>query len=230
MKSYQKKILLLLAILCAAGVIWHFKLYSYLTFENLKLYKEQIAASIQGNYIPAVLGFIGMYIVVVAFSLPGAGVMSLACGFFFGMTGVLYVNIGATTGALLAFLAARYLLGNWIQEKYGEKMSAFNRELKENGKNYLLTLRLIPVFPFWLINLLSGLTGISFITFLWTTALGIIPGSIVYIYFGTQLSTINSPGDVFSWQILSALAALGALALVPVLIQKVKKSKGGEVS
>lgn len=228
MKANYKKLILVATIVGVILMIELFNIDSYLTFENLKMYKEQLLNFVGSNYLVSVVGFIAVYILVVAFSLPGAAVLSLACGFFFGMTGVLYVNIGATFGAVLAFLAARYIIGNWIQGKYGKKMDAFNRDLEQNGKNYLLTLRLVPVFPFFLINLLAGLTGISLFTFFWTTALGIVPGSIVYVYAGTQLSTINSMGDIISWQMLSAFALLGLLSLVPVLIQKIKSRKEGK--
>lgn len=228
MKANYKKLILVATIVGVILMIKLFNIDSYLTFENLKMYKEQLLNFVGSNYLVSVVGFIAVYILVVAFSFPGAAVLSLACGFFFGMTGVLYVNIGATFGAVLAFLAARYIIGNWIQGKYGKKMDAFNRDLEQNGKNYLLTLRLVPVFPFFLINLLAGLTGISLFTFFWTTALGIVPGSIVYVYAGTQLSTINSMGDIISWQMLSAFALLGLLSLVPVLIQKIKSRKEGK--
>jgi len=228
MKANYKKIVLVAVIVAVIFMVKLFNLDSYLTFENLKLYKEQLLNFVSSNYLVSVVGFIAVYILVVAFSLPGAAVLSLACGFFFGITGVLYVNLGATFGAVLAFLAARYIIGNWIQGKYGEKMDSFNRDLEQNGKNYLLSLRLVPVFPFFLINLLAGLTGISLFTFFWTTALGIIPGSIVYVYAGTQLSTINSMGDIISWQMLSAFALLGLLSMVPVFIQKNKSRKEGK--
>ena len=113
-------------------------------------------------------------------------------GFFFGgisglsgvALGTLYVNVGATVGAFLVFLAARFFLGDMVHEKYGPKLEKFNRELDENGKNYLLTMRFIPIFPFWMINLLAGVAKVSPVTFLWTTSLGIIPGSAVYNYVG----------------------------------------------
>jgi len=228
MKAIYKKIILLTIIVVVIFLVKFLNLDSYLTFENLKLYKEQMLHYVNSNYLVSAVGFIAVYILVVAFSLPGAAVLSLACGFFFGMTGVVYVNLGATFGAVLAFFAARYIIGNWIQGKYGDRMESFNKDLEQNGKNYLLTLRLVPVFPFFLINLLAGLTGISLFTFFWTTAVGIIPGSVVFVYAGTQLSTVNSMGDIISWQMLSAFALLGLLSLIPVFIQKIKIRKEGK--
>ncbi len=227
MKANYKKIILLTIIVVVIFLVKFFNLDSYITFENLKLYKEKMLYYVNNNYLASAAGFIVVYIIFVAFSLPGSAVLSLACGFFFGMTGVLYVNLGATSGAVLAFLAARYIIGNWIQGRYGDRMNSFNRDLEQNGKNYLLTLRLVPVFPFFLINLLAGLTGISLFTFFWTTAIGIIPGSLVFVYAGTRLSTINSMGDIISWQMLSAFALLGLLSLVPVFIKKIKRTREG---
>ncbi len=227
MKTYQKRIILALIIIAAITVIKYFNLDTYLTFENLKNYKGQLLEHVKNNYFPAVLLFILIYIVVIAFQIPGAAVLSLSGGFLFGMAGVLYVNLGATGGAVLAFLAARFIIGDWIQARYGDKMESFNRELEKNGRNYLLTLRLIPVFPFFLINLLAGLTGISLMTFFWITAVGIIPGSVVYVYAGTQLGSINTMSDIISWQMLSALVLLGLLAVIPVVIQKFKKKSTG---
>ncbi|MCP4134628.1 MAG: TVP38/TMEM64 family protein [bacterium] len=224
-KEYIKKGILLLIIIGVIVAVKVFDLDDYLTFENLKKYKEQLSVFIESNYLLAVVAFIGVYVVVTAFSIPGAAVLSLACGFLFGMWGVLYVNAGATTGAILAFLAARYLLGDSIQEKYSEKLAKFNGDLKKNGPNYFLTLRFIPIFPFFLINLLGGLTNIPLRTFAWTTAVGIIPGSFVYVYAGTQLGTINSMGDIMTWQMILVFVFFGILAIVPVVWKKIQAKK-----
>ena len=122
---------------------------------------------------------------------------------------MLYVNIGATCGAVLAFLSARYLLGSRLQESYGAQLAKFNGEMERNGVRYLLTLRLIPVFPFFLVNFLSGLTRVHLSTFTWTTAAGIIPGTVVFAYAGHQLETVHSVGDIFTGKVLSAFLLLG---------------------
>ena len=177
------------------------------------------------NYILSVLMFICLYILMVALSIPGATLLTLSAGFLFGFIGILYVNMAATIGAAAAFVAARYLLGEWVQRRYADRLAAFNREIDENGYNYLLTLRFIPLFPFFLINIFAGFTRIPLVVFVWTTSVGIIPGSFVYIFAGTQLGSIRSLADVISWKILLAFVLLGAFAVMPVIIKKARSRK-----
>ncbi|MBP1731190.1 MAG: associated Golgi protein-related protein [Deltaproteobacteria bacterium] len=157
MKKYKKQITLLLIVI---GVILLLRISgvgSYLTVENLKANKELLQHFIDARYLLAVVTYIFVYILIVTFSLPGATVLTLAGGFLFHLfPGIIYVNVAATVGATLGFLFARYILGNKVQEKYASQLERFNRELDENGHLYLLTLRLIPAFPFFLINLLAG--------------------------------------------------------------------------
>jgi uncharacterized membrane protein YdjX (TVP38/TMEM64 family) len=159
----------------------------------------------------------------VALSIPGAVIFSLAAGFLFGFWGVLYVNIGATIGAIIAFLVARYLIGDWLQKRYANRLASFNREIEENGYNYLLMLRLIPVFPFFLVNIFAGITRIPLLTYAWTTIVGIAPASFVFIYAGCQLGNIDKPGDILTWQILLVFVLFGLLALIPVFLKKLMK-------
>jgi len=227
MKKYWKKILLLAVMLSLIALIRISGAYEYLTFENFKTYKDNLMGFVEANYIQSVLIYICVYILVAALSVPGATVLTLSGGFLFGLIGVVYVNLGATAGAILSFLAARYLLGSWIQSRYGDRLSAFNREIDENGYFYLLTLRFIPVFPFFLINIFAGFTRVPLSIFIWTTALGIIPGSFVYVFAGTQLGSITSLSDVVSWKILLAFALLGIFALVPVVVKKLRMRSAG---
>ena len=138
------------------------------------------------------------------------------------------MNISATTGATLAFLFARYIAGQALQRKYGDKIAKFNDDLERNGWSYLLVLRFIPIFPFFLINIFAGLTKIPLRTFVWTTSLGIFPGSLIYAYAGQQLGTIKTVKDIFSRTILLAFLLLAALAVFPVIYNKVKKLKGNK--
>jgi uncharacterized membrane protein YdjX (TVP38/TMEM64 family) len=145
----------------------------------------------------------------------------LAGGFLFGsLLGTLYVNVGATTGATLAFLASRYLLRDWVESKFGHRLRAIQDGFAKDAFSYLLTLRLIPLFPFFLINLVSGLTRMNAATYVAATSLGIIPGSFVYAYAGRQLGTINSLKEIASPNVLLAFTLLGALALMPVLYRR----------
>ncbi len=217
---------LLLALIAALIIAIRFTpLGEQLNLQQLAQQRDALLQMVAERALITAAAFTGVYIVSVALSIPGATVLSLIGGFLFGpFLGLLLINIGATTGALLVFLAARFLFGNSIQEKYPAKLERFNSEIAQNGTNYLLTLRLIPIFPFFLINLFAGFTKIPVLTFLWTTALGIIPGSFVYAYLGYSGTTIEPGESLLSPQILLALALLGLLSLVPVLRRKVKKN------
>jgi len=158
---------------------------------------------------------------VAGLSLPGATILTLAGGFVFGaVPATLYVNIGATTGATLAFLAARYVLRDTVEQKFGRWLEPLQQGFAKNALSYLLTLRLIPLFPFFVVNLVSGLTRVSVGTYVAATALGIIPGSFVYAYAGRQLGVINSLKEIGSPQVLGAFVLLGAFALAPILYKK----------
>lgn len=221
MKPAYKKILIALCLAAAIVSIRVFGWDQLLSLETFRQYRDQLLAFTDRHYVPSVALFVLVYIAAVALSIPGATVLTLAAGFLFGFIGVIYVNIGATAGACLAFLAARYLLGDWIQKRYGEKLASFNQEIADNGYNYLLTLRFIPLFPFFLINLFAGLTRVPLATFACTTMVGILPGSFVYIYMGRQLGIIDKPGDIFSWQLILAFVLLGLLALSPVIAKRI---------
>lgn len=189
--------------------------------DNLIQQRDRLFELVTTYKVLAAFLFIFTYILVVAFSVPGATVLSLLGGFFFGkFLGLLLVNIGATTGALLIFLATRYLIRDTILRRYKDQLATLNRELEQNGANYLLTLRFIPLFPFFLINLLAGLTPVSVWTFLWTTAVGIIPGSIVYTMLGSSGATITSAESAVSPQLIAGLVLLGFVSLIPVGIRK----------
>jgi uncharacterized membrane protein YdjX (TVP38/TMEM64 family) len=200
---------------------------SVLTFENLKQHRENLLVFVQHNYTTAAAAFILVYILTTSLSIPGAVILTLAGGFLFGaIAGTMYVVVGATTGASLAFLSARYLVGNRLQEKYQNQFKKFNDEIERNGTSYLLTLRLIAVFPFFLINFLAGLTKISVRTFLWTTAVGIIPGTAVFAFAGQQIGSINSLTEILSRKVLAAFAVLALFTLVPVIWKRLKNGAG----
>lgn len=199
-------------------------LSGYLTLENLQTHKNNLQDFVENNYWFSVFSFIAFYIVVAGLSLPGATIMTLGGGFFFGaLLAALYVNVGATTGAVLAFLFSRYVAGTWIQNKYQEKLTRFNHEVAQHGSRYLLTLRFIPLFPFFLINIFAGLTKIPVKTFIWTTSVGIFPGSWVYAFAGSQLTTLESMHDIFSYKIIAAFCVLGLFVLTPRFLAPLKK-------
>jgi uncharacterized membrane protein YdjX (TVP38/TMEM64 family) len=165
--------------------------------------------------------FVLTYVAVTGLSLPGAAILTLAGGFLFGaLPGTLFVNLGATTGATLAFLVSRYLLRDWVEQKFGKWLGPVQQGFAKNAFGYLMTLRLIPLFPFFVVNLVSGLTRMNVGTYVVATSLGIIPGSFVYAYAGRQLGTINSLKDIASPGVIGAFVLLGLLALVPNLYKK----------
>ncbi len=222
-----KKQLLLLFLLVALIVLARSSpLGSILTFENLKQHRESLVLFVQAHYGLSVLSFIAVYVLTASLSLPGAAILTLAGGFLFHTAaGTLYVNLGATAGATFAFLSARYLLGERLQEKYQGQLRKFNDEIERNGSSYLLTLRLIPVFPFFLINFLSGLTNIPLWTFVWTTSLGIIPGTVVYAFAGQQIGSLNSFSEILSTRMIVAFVILALFALVPAIWRRLRRGK-----
>jgi uncharacterized membrane protein YdjX (TVP38/TMEM64 family) len=216
------KVAIVLVIACAIGAFFYFDLGQFLSLDALKDNRDHLLAFTEANYAASVALFILAYITVTGLSLPGAVILTLAGGFLFGSVfGTLYVNIGATTGATLAFLAARYLLRDWVEQKFGKWLEPLQQGFAKNAFSYLMTLRLIPLFPFFVVNLVSGLTRMSVGTYVGATALGIIPGSFVYAYAGRQLGTINSLKEIASPNVIAAFVLLGLLALVPIVYKKV---------
>ncbi len=224
----NKKTRLIIAVI-VGGIIIALRfspLADYITFQNLKIYNDQLKILVNTNYLTSVMIYIFSYIMVAAFALPVAAIFTIAGGFLFGVIpACIYVDIAATIGAIFAFLASRYLVGEWFQEKYKDKLVNFNKNLQESGANYLLTVRLIFVLPFFLINILAGLTNINLFTFFWTTAVGILPGTAVYAFAGKQIDYIKNPSDIFSFNVMLAFLLLILLSLLPILFKKFKKMK-----
>lgn len=219
-----RKILILLAF-AAAGAAFHFlELGKYLTLESLKANRAALADLRMAHSFLFAAGFILVYIVQTAFSLPGAAILSLAAGAIFGIPkGTLFVVSGATVGAVLAFLASRTLLRDWVMKKFGGRMERIDRGLRENGLSYLLFLRLVPAFPFFLVNLACGITGLPLRTYALGTLFGIIPGSLVFVNAGASLAAIGSVRQIASPRVLGSFALLGLFALLPTIINAAKK-------
>jgi uncharacterized membrane protein YdjX (TVP38/TMEM64 family) len=215
------RIVVVLVIVVAVGAFFYFDLGRYLSLSALKDNRDSLLAFTDANFVSAVAIFIGAYAMVAGLSLPGAVILTLAGGFLFGAgLATVLVNVGATTGATVAFLTARYLLRDTVEQKFGKWLGRLQEGFAKNAFSYLLTLRLIPLFPFFVVNLVSGLTRVSVGTYVAATALGIIPGSFVYAYAGRQLGTINSLKEIASPNVIAAFVLLGLLALVPVIYKK----------
>ena len=220
------KVVLVLVLAAGIGAFFYFDLSQYLSLQGLKENRDNLLAYTESNYGFAAALFIAVYILQTAFSLPGGAILTLAGGFLFGsVLGTVFVNVGATTGATLAFLAARYLLRDWVEHKFGDRLQAIQAGFAQNAFSYLMTLRLIPAFPFFLVNLVSGLTRVNIGTYVTATAVGIIPGSFVYAYAGRQLGTINSLGEIASPPVLLAFTLLGLLALLPIAYRRFSGKK-----
>ncbi len=222
----KTKLILLGVFVVAIGLFFYFNLGQYLTLTGLKENLGRLKSFYAENTLLMILGFIGVYIVVVALSLPGATILTLCAGAIFGsVSGTLVVNVGATLGATLAFLAARFLLRDWVEKKFGEKLQPFNEGFSKNAINYILFLRLVPLFPFFLVNLLSGLTKVKLPIYFLGTMIGILPGSFVYANAGSNLAQINSLSDIASPGVLGAFALLGIFALIPSIYKRIKNKK-----
>ncbi len=220
----KKKSGLLVAMAALAALFYYFDLGQYLSLETLKDNREKLSDYYQGHPWQMILGFIGVYIVSVALSLPGATILTLTGGAIFGsVAGTLIVNVGATIGATLAFLVSRFLLRDWVEKKFGDKLKPINDGFSKNAINYILFLRLVPLFPFFLVNLVSGLTKVRLRVYFFGTMVGILPGGFVYANAGSNLASINSISDIASPGVLGAFALLGLFALIPTLYNRFKK-------
>lgn len=218
-----KKLLTIVVLLLVIGLFFWLDLGRFLTLDTLKNNRQALLGYYAGHMAVTVAAFMAIYILQTAFSLPGAAIMSLAAGAIFGpWWGTLYAMIAATIGATCAFLVTRYLLHDAVARKFGDRLEGLNRELEQRGLNYLLFLRLVPVFPFFLINLAAGLTRLPLRTFVLGTAIGIIPGGFVYVNAGASLATITSLSGIASPRVLGSFALLGLFALVPTIYQKYK--------
>ena len=185
-------------------------LHHHITFQNLKARQAELDAFYAANTVPAIAVYAGAYILMAALSLPGAAVMTLAGGALFGLpTGLVVVSFASTIGATLAFLMARFLLRDFVQARFAERLKKINRGIQKDGPFYLLTLRLVPVFPFFVINVAMGLTPIRTGVFYIVSQLGMLPGTLVYINAGTQLSRVKSPGDILSPALIASFVLLG---------------------
>jgi len=228
-KSNAGRYLVLALFLSGISAFFFFDLNRHLTLASLQENRAALEQFTGDHYLETVLLFILLYCGQTTFSLPGGVIMTLTGGFLFGaLPATLYVNIGAASGAVLAFLGTRYLFRDSVERRFGPRLKGILGGFNKNAMNYLLTLRLIPLFPFFLVNLASGLTRVRVTTYFVATAVGIIPGSFVFANAGKQLGTINSLGDIASTRVIGAFVLLGLLAFVPVLYKKFRKSDAAE--
>lgn len=221
-----KRILLILLILILAASFFYFDLNQLLTLDGLKGSMAQFNDYKMQSPLLIIGGFFLLYIVVTALSLPGAAILTLAAGALFGLwQGLLVASFASSIGATLAFLTSRYLLRNTIKQRFPERLAAIDAGVEKEGGFYLFTLRLVPIFPFFLINLLMGVTAIKARTFYWVSQLGMLAGTLVYVNAGTQLGRIDSLSGILSFNLIASFVLLGFFPLIAKSILNTLKKR-----
>ena len=221
----KKKWLIGVALLILIIIIRLSGIHHYITIEAIRENSQNLQNFIAYNYWLSVLFFVGAIALVVSFAIPLSVLLTIASGYFFGaLSGALYSIVGATIGATFSFFTFRYLLRGSVQQKYGHMLEPFNKELKKRGASYLLFMQLLPITPFGIIIVITSLSHISWWTFVWATALGITPGSLIYTFAGRQFMHINVVSDILSWPIIIALILLALISLLPLFVRKFNAS------
>ncbi len=220
------KIWIALAALALIAAFFYFDLGQYLSLDYLKQKHQTILDFYAENRLLTIVGFFSAYVGVAALSLPGAAILTLAAGAIFGfLTGLVIVSFASTLGATIAFLISRFLFQDSVQSKFGDHLETINKGVKEEGAFYLFTLRLIPAVPFFVVNLLMGLTPIKTLVFALVSQVGMLPGTAVFVNAGNQLSKIDSVGDILSPSLILAFALLGVFPIIAKKVLDIYKSR-----
>ncbi len=215
MPRLSSRWIVLIVLALVAVVLWRSGLLAELSLEGLKARQGTLQAWTAANPWLAAGGFFAVYVLVTGVSLPGAAILTLAAGALFGLVeGTILVSFASSIGATLAFLGSRFVLRDGLRRKYGERLRLFDEGIARDGAYYLFTLRLVPAVPFFLVNLLAGLTALRTRTFYLVSQAGMLAGTIAYVYAGTQLARVQTPNDVLSPGLIGAFALLGLLPLI----------------
>jgi len=232
MNRYIKRWTLLVTLILLLSLFFYFRLYHYLSFNSLRTNRELLLAWSQQYFMWVVLSFMALYVIVVACSIPGATFLTLVGGFLFGpWWATVMVVISATLGAFIVFLAVELALRDWVAKKATKWLKVMEQGFQHNAFSYLLFLRLVPLFPFWLVNIVPALLGISKRIFLIATFIGIVPGSFVYVLVGNGLGHVFDSNEIpdltiiFDPKIFIPLMALALLSLLPVIYKYIKGKK-----
>lgn len=233
-RALWKRLLPVAVLAALVALVFALGLDDYLTFEALRENRALLGEWVAANAVLAALVYIGVYAAAVAVSLPGAVFMTLAGGFMFGaVSGTVYTVAAATIGATAIFLVARTALGDSLRTRAGPWMARLEAGFRDNALNYLLVLRLVPLFPFWLVNLVPAVLGVPLRIFVAGTAVGIVPGTFVFCLAGDGLGSVFDSGEAFSVnavltpRMIAGLVGLAALALAPVVYKRVKARRAG---
>lgn len=209
------KLVLIIIFLAAVILFYATGTHEQLDLPHIQKNLDGIRSFHEKNPYTMIMIFMGAYIAITAMSIPGAIVLTLLSGAVFGVwKGTMLVSLASTIGATIAFLMSRYLFRETMLKRFKNQMVTINRKLKENGNHYLFTMRLIPVSPFVVINLMMGLTHVSTWNFIWITFVGMFPGNLVYVYAGRKIAQIKSPSEILTWPIILTLTLLGVLPLI----------------
>lgn len=213
-----KKVILAAALVGLAALFWVFDLHQYLTLDYIKQSQAGFQQMYAADPVLMLGGYMLVYILITALSLPGAAVATLAGGALFGFWPTLIaVSFASSIGASLACFFARFVLRDWVQNKFGDKLEPINRGIEKEGAFYLFTLRLAPIFPFFIINLVMGLTRMPLWTFYWVSQAGMLAGTAVFVYAGRELGRIDSLSDILSPGLIASFIILG---LFPLTVKK----------
>lgn len=224
-RQTMKKLLILLAVALLAYGFFALDLNHSLTLDGLKANLGKFEARRAASPVGVGLAFFAIYVLVASLSLPGATLLALAAGAMFGLlVGTLIVSFASSIGATLAFLTSRYLLRDAVQRRFAGRLAAINQGMAKDGTLYLFTLRLVPLFPFFLVNLLMGLTPIRTPSFYWVSQLGMLAGTLIYVNAGTQLAQLSDLSDIASPGLLISLALLGVFTWLATKLVKLLRA------
>ena len=216
----------LCVILFGVRIFYFFEIDNFLSFEWLKDNQKLLEIFYQSNPLTVMVCFVSLFLFIGLFLLPGATLLSVFSGAVFGLPlGPLLVSVGSTLGALLAFYVARYILKKWVEERFGERLHPIQEGLCKNDIHYMLFLRLVPIAPFFLVNIAMGASQISWKVFMAGTLLGKLPAIWIYANAGSNLANLRSLADINSPRIIVALTLLCLLTLIPVAYKKIKNPK-----
>lgn len=223
--NFKRGILLVIIVMLIAA-FFMFDIGQYLTLESLKVHQQDLAEYINSNWLQAFIVYFVIYVTATALSLPGAIILTLGAGALFGLGfGLLLASFASTIGATLAFLVSRFLLRNWVKATFSERIKAIDKGVEKDGPFYLLSLRLVPIFPFFVINLVMGVTSIKTATYYLISQVGMLIGTAVYVNAGTQLAEIEAVSDIVSRDLILSFVLLGIFPIIAKLILNFIKQK-----
>jgi uncharacterized membrane protein YdjX (TVP38/TMEM64 family) len=226
-----KKIVILIGIVGLVAAVKVFRLDQYLTLSYLKGSLDTLKALYENHSFMVIAGYFVIYVLTTSLSLPGASPLGIAGGALFGFwTATIVVSFASSIGATLACLVSRFLLRDWIQSRFGDRIAKVNEGIEKEGAFYLFTLRLIPAFPFWMINLAMGLTKMSLFKFYWVSQLGMLPGTMVFVNAGKELAKIDSVKGIFSPGLIISFALIGVFPIAVKKLISLYRSRKGKSS